>query len=495
MRSRNSPGWAVAALVATAACAHPALPAHPAPPALVSLQHDLDAVLAQPALTHGYWGVLVKSLKTDETLYAVNANKLMMPASNMKIVTLAAAAEKLGWDFRYETTVAAAGPIDGGVLQGDLIVTGSGDPSLVEEGGMADRVFADWASRLKERGIRAINGRVIGDDNGVEEPALGMGWMWDDAPTEDSTSVGALQYNENALRVTVSPGPSAGDSAGVSPSVGTSGLTIASAVTTGAAGTTTSISMDRLPGSATLTLRGSVALGAAPSTLAVSVDNPTQFYANALRAGLIANGIDVRGPAGDIDDIGDAPATRGTPIISYHSAPLSTLAVRLMKISQNLYAESFLKTVAAAPGVMPTSAAGWKAAAAIFERWGVPPGALIQRDGSGLTRYDFVTPDALVTILTHVYQDARLRGPFEASLPIAGRDGTLANRMKGTPAEGNARAKTGSMTAVRGTSGYVTSADGEPLVFSILANNYDSPASTITAAEDAIIVRLATFHR
>jgi D-alanyl-D-alanine carboxypeptidase/D-alanyl-D-alanine-endopeptidase (penicillin-binding protein 4) len=498
MRSRNSFGWAVAALVATAACAHPARPASPAlpvHPAVVALQHDVDQILAQPLLARGYWGVLVKSLKTDETLYAVNAGKLMMPASNMKIVTLAAAAEKLGWDFRYETTVAAAGPIDGGVLQGDLIVTGSGDPSLVAEGGMADRVFADWASRLKERGIRAINGRVIGDDNGVEEPALGMGWMWDDAATEDSTSVGALQYNENALRVTVSPGPAAGDSAGVSRSVGTSGLTIASAVTTGAAGTATSIGMDRLPGSTTLTLRGSVALGAAPSILAVSVDNPTQFYVNALRAGLIANGIDVRGPAVDIDEVGSAPATRSTPIVSYHSAPLSALAVRLMKISQNLYAESFLKTLAAAPGVVPTSAAGWKAAAAIVERWGVPAGALIQRDGSGLTRYDFVTPDALVAILTHVYQDARLRGPFEASLPIAGRDGTLANRMKGTPAEGNVRAKTGSMTAVRGTSGYVTSADGEPLVFSILANNYDSPASTITAAEDAIIVRLATFHR
>jgi D-alanyl-D-alanine carboxypeptidase/D-alanyl-D-alanine-endopeptidase (penicillin-binding protein 4) len=119
----------------------------------------------------------------------------------------------------------------------------------------------------------------------------------------------------------------------------------------------------------------------------------------------------------------------------------------------------------------------------------------VQRDGSGLTRYDFVTPGALVTILTHVYEDAKLRGPFEASLPIAGRDGTLANRMKGTAAEGNARAKTGSMTAVRGTSGYVTSAGGEPLVFAILVNNYESPGATITAAEDAIIVRLATLRR
>jgi D-alanyl-D-alanine carboxypeptidase/D-alanyl-D-alanine-endopeptidase (penicillin-binding protein 4) len=145
--------------------------------------------------------------------------------------------------------------------------------------------------------------------------------------------------------------------------------------------------------------------------------------------------------------------------------------------------------------VVPNAAAGAAAARTMLERWGVEPGALIQRDGSGLTRYDFVTPEALVTILTHVDKDPRLRDPFEASLPIAGRDGTLSNRMKGTAAEGNARAKTGSMTGVRGTSGYVTSADGEPLVFSIMANMYDSPASTITAAEDAIVVRLASFRR
>src|SRR6185295_3518932 len=178
--AQGRPGSAPTALVAAfaltvAACARPARPAlpgpsaHPAAPALVSLQHDLDAVLAQPALAHGYWGVLVKSLKTGETLYAVNAGKLMMPASNMKIVTLAAAAEKLGWDYRYETTVAAAGSIDGGTLNGDLIVTGSGDPSLVEADGMADRVFAGWATELKQRGIRAISGRVIGDDNAFEE--------------------------------------------------------------------------------------------------------------------------------------------------------------------------------------------------------------------------------------------------------------------------------------------------------------------------------------
>ena len=122
-------------------------------------------------------------------------------------------------------------------------------------------------------------------------------------------------------------------------------------------------------------------------------------------------------------------------------------------------------------------------------------GDLIQRDGSGLSRYDYVTPAALTAILSHVNRDSRLRGPFEAALPIAGRDGGLANRMKGTPAEGNALAKTGSMSNVRGLSGYVTSADGEPLVFAIIANNFEVPAATINATTDAIVVRLAQLRR
>jgi D-alanyl-D-alanine carboxypeptidase/D-alanyl-D-alanine-endopeptidase (penicillin-binding protein 4) len=169
------------------------------------------------------------------------------------------------------------------------------------------------------------------------------------------------------------------------------------------------------------------------------------------------------------------------------------LAVRLMKDSQNLYAETFLKTIA--PSTPRTAERGRSVVAGLLEGFGVARDSLIQRDGSGLSRYDYVTADALAAILTHVALDDRLSGPFAASLPIAGRDGSLANRMKGTAAEGNARAKTGSMSNVRGLSGYVTGASGEPLVFSILANNFDAPPSTITAAEDQIVVRLANFTR
>jgi D-alanyl-D-alanine carboxypeptidase/D-alanyl-D-alanine-endopeptidase (penicillin-binding protein 4) len=470
------------------------LSAPPAPPALSALIRDIDAILAQPALQHGYWGVLVKSLANDDTLYAMNARKLLLPASTMKIVTLAVAAEKLGWDYRYETTVRAAGPIDAGVLRGDLMVSGTGDPGLVDADGMGDRVFAEWAGRLKQRGIRTIAGRIIGDDNRFEEETLGSGWMWDDLPDDYSAGIGALQFNESAVRVTLAPGPAAGDSAAISVAPAGSGLTVVNGVTTGAPGSPASIRTRRLPGSPTLEIRGSIPLGASSSTLQASVDNPTLFFAGALRHALIANGIDVRGPAVDIDDVRDATPVSADPLVSYQSAPLSALAVRLMKASQNQYAETFLKTVSDGTGVRSTGA-GRLAAQAILEGWGVPASELILRDGSGLSRYDFVTPAALVAVLAHVDRDARLREPFVASLPIAGRDGTLSTRMLGTPAEGNVRAKTGSMTGVRAIAGYVATADGERLVFSIVANNFETPADVVNAATDAIVVALARFRR
>jgi D-alanyl-D-alanine carboxypeptidase/D-alanyl-D-alanine-endopeptidase (penicillin-binding protein 4) len=439
--------------------------------------------------------VLVRSLATGETLYTLNARKLMMPASNMKLVTLAAAAETLGWDYTYETTIRAAGPIDDGALHGDLLVVGSGDPSIGEANGFADRLLESWADRLKAAGIRTIDGRIVGDDRSFDDEALGFGWSWDDLADDYAAGVGALQFNENAARVTVTPGLGIGEPASFTIAPPTTGLIVNNLVRTSPAGAAASISSHRLPGSRRLELRGSIPLGAAPVVEPVSVDNPTVFFVTAVRSALIAHGIDVRGPAVDIDDVDDPPSRdSGVPMITYRSAPLSALAVRLMKASQNQYAETFLKTLGVSAGT-PTAAGGRARALPILEGWGVAAGALIQRDGSGLSRYDYVTPEALVTILTHVDRDDRLRGPFEAALPLAGRDGTLSGRMKGTPAEGNARAKTGSMANVRALSGYVATADGERVVFSIIANNFDAPPDAITRAADAIVVRLAEFSR
>jgi D-alanyl-D-alanine carboxypeptidase/D-alanyl-D-alanine-endopeptidase (penicillin-binding protein 4) len=493
MSFRNS--TIAVAIAATAAChastgsRRPAGPPSPQGTAVGQLQHSLESILNDPPLAHGTWGMLVQSLKSGETLFAWNPQKLLLPASNMKLVTLAAAASHLGWDYTYRTTLLANGSISGGVLAGDLIVVGSGDPSI----GASPDTLGAWAEQIKARGIRAITGRVIGDDNAFEDEGLGFGWSWDDLPDEYAAGVSALQYNESTVRLTIVPGPRAGDWAGVSLQPGDSGLTVDSSLTTSASGTPASIIAKRLPGSSRVEARGTVPLAGTPMTRLLSVDNPTQFFVSAFRAALIAHGVDVRGPAVDVDDIRDPPARSDTAAIVHRSAPLSTLALRLMKDSQNLYAETFLKTMSA--GRPATAAAGLAAAQATLQTWGVSPDSLIYRDGSGLSRYDYVTAQALVTVLTHVERQPTLKGPFEASLPIAGRDGSLASRMKGTPAEGKARAKTGSMSNVRSLSGLVTAADGEELVFSILANNFETPPATITGAADAIVVRLAQFRR
>jgi len=474
--------------------ASPASPAHPASAALAMLQRDIDAILGAQPLEHGYWGVLVRSLDSGDTLYALNARKLMMPASNMKIVTLAAAAERLGWDYTYATTALAAGAVAGGTLNGDVLVVGSGDPSLMASDDSAAPVFAAWANRLKALGIRTIEGRIVGVDHALDQQTLGFGWSWDDLPDDYAAGVGALQLNESAVHVVIAPGPAEGDAAAVS-AAPAGGLTIASVVTTGSSGSSPSISAHRLPGSTRLELRGTIPLGGAPVVEAVAVDNPTLFFVTAVKNALIANGVDVRGPAVDIDALDDPPSVAGAVTLGEHrSAPLSALAVRLMKISQNQYAETLLKTLGGTVGP-PTAAGGRSAVQAMLEGWGVSAGGLIQRDGSGLSRYDYLSPESIVTVLSHVDASPTLRAPFEAALPIAGRDGTLANRLKGTPAEGNVRAKTGSMSNVRALSGYLTASDGERLVFSILANNFDTTADVINAATDAILLRLVSFSR
>jgi D-alanyl-D-alanine carboxypeptidase/D-alanyl-D-alanine-endopeptidase (penicillin-binding protein 4) len=461
---------------------------------VAALQLDIESILAAPALAVSSWGVMVTSLAHNDTLYALNARKLLIPASNMKVVTLAAAADALGWDYRYETRLFGGGPIASGTLNGDLIVVGAGDPAIGDRDGSAARLFAQWADDLHARGIETIAGRVVGDDNAFEDEPWGAGWSWDDLGEAFAAPTGALQFNENAVQLAIAPAASVGAPARVTLAPDGSALEVQSLVSTGGAGSAPSVERRRLPGSARLELRGSVAIDAAPILLTVAIDNPTLFFASALRNALIARGIAVRGRAVDIDDLSDPPVRSTTPLVTYRSAPLSELAMRLMKNSQNLYAETLLKTVGAVRGT--GSVAGGRAAAgSVLSGWNMPSDGLVQADGSGLSRYNLVTPEMLVAILTHVDRDDRLRDPFEAALPIAGVDGTLATRLKGTAAEGTARAKTGAMTGVRSTSGFVESADGEPLVFSIIANNFDVPAAVVVQTEDAIILRLAAFRR
>jgi len=455
----------------------------PAAQSVLQFQQDIDSTLAQPVLERATWGIVVRSLATGETLYSLNPHRLLMPASNMKIVTLAAAADRLGWNFSFETRLVAVGPIERGVLSGDLVVVGTGDPNLDDWEGDATRLFASWAKTLKAGGISTINGRIVGDDSAIDDNWLGSGWQWDDLDQSFAAGIAALTFNENTVKVTVAPGPEESAAARVTLGSEYSGLTIRTSARTSAASVPSSLETRRLAGSRVLEVRGTVPLGTPPRSINVAVFNPTIYYVSALRAALVANGIEVRGEAVDVDDISMPAVDSGRLILSYYSPALPSLGKTMMKLSQNLFAESFMY------------ATGVETARGVFEGWGIPREELLIADGSGLSRYNLVTADAMAAILARVASDERLREPFLASLPIAGRDGSLDNRMQGTPAEGNARAKTGSFTNARALSGYVRSAQGEPLVFSIIANNYNAPARLIDQATDAIVVRLAQFKR
>jgi D-alanyl-D-alanine carboxypeptidase/D-alanyl-D-alanine-endopeptidase (penicillin-binding protein 4) len=229
----------------------------------------------------------------------------------------------------------------------------------------------------------------------------------------------------------------------------------------------------------------------------VSVENPTEFMAGAFRQALVSRGIDVAGGAIDVDAL-PAPldVRSGETLVSYTSPPLTEIGKVLLKVSQNLYADTLLKAIGRpADGGPATTREGRRVLRDVLEGWGISPDQYIQADGSGLSRYNYLTANVLVAVLTRMYTDERHRAAFTDGLPIAGVDGTISSRMKDTKAQGNARAKTGSIANARALSGYVTSSDGEPLVFSMIVNNFNVPQSQADAIIDRAVVRLADFRR
>jgi serine-type D-Ala-D-Ala carboxypeptidase/endopeptidase (penicillin-binding protein 4) len=490
------PGPPAAAVVPATPAPAPARPGAvaTAPAGIEALRADFGRIFENPAFGRMQWAVLVQSLATGETVYSENAPKLMMPASNMKILTLAAAAERLGWDYTYETTLVTAAPVVGGILKGDLIVVGSGDPTIGGRGGSATRVFEDWADRLRAAGLTGITGRIVADARAFDRETLGAGWSWDDLGDYYAAGVSALQFNESVADVAIKPGMSAGQPAVVEVRPIESGLIADSRVTTSAGGEP-AVEVSRLAGSNRLVVRGTVPVGARDVVRAATVDRPALYFARILREVLVARGIRVGGAAGEYEDVYPVPPTEPTRVLMAHqSAPLSEFARVLMKVSQNQYAETLLRTLGARSGT-GTADAGRTVVREVLDGWEIPRDAYIQVDGSGLSRYNYVCAETLVTILRKMYSDPRHKEPFLATLPIGGQDGSISRRFVGTAAAGNVRAKTGSIANVRALSGYVTSADGEPLVFAIIANNFTAPQSAIDAATDEAVVRLATFVR
>ncbi len=448
-----------------------------------------------PVNQRGVWAIDIRSLDTGERLYELNAGRLMMPASNMKILTLSAAADALGWDHRFSTTLETRGSVTDGVLRGDLIVRSNGDPSINSRDRRADAVLNEWTRALQAAGISSIDGRIVGDDQAFDDEGIGAGWAWDYLQYGYAAPVGALEFNENIATLTIAPGAVAGETASVNLSAG-AGLELLNRATTGAPGSGNTIDYRRSIDRPLLEVTGSIAAGAPADNRSVAVVNPTVFYAQSLKDGLVERGIAVTGAAVDVDDVAtEMPQGDVRVLATAASPPLREIATVLMKVSQNLYAETLLKALGASRNGLGTAEGGRIVVRDTLFAWGIPRDAHVVYDGSGLSRYNYVTASALTAMLEHMYTDPRHRDAFLATLPIAGRDGTLDSRLRRTRAEGNAVAKTGSIANVRSLSGFVKTRDGEMLVFSILANDFVIPAATINWIADLGVEILSNFTR
>ena len=443
-----------------------------------------------PGVQRAAWGVVVHSLDRDERIFELNPRTLLVPASAAKLVSLATAVDAVGWDFRFETTVRATAPLVDGTLQGDLLIVGSGDPSV---GGRGGQKLSVWVEGLKALGLRRIDGRIIGDDDAVEEPRPQLAWAWDDLGYATGVLFGALNLGENRMSVTITPGADADDLTMLSVDPRASARPVLNRTVTGAPGSPQLLWPEQRPGEPFLTIAGSIPSGAPPARLLVSVGNPTLWFATMLRHALLSAGIEVTGEAYDADDVWPRPALAGPVLYTHRSPTLAEIAQPLLKDSINLYGEAVLR-LNAGRDVVPTNDVALDGVRTRLAAWNVPSDAWQLVDGSGLSRRSVVAPDVLVAMLRRMY-DSSGASPWMTGLPTAGRDGTLAGRMQGTPAEDNVRAKTGTMSNIRALAGYVRTRDGEALAFAIMADNFEGPGSAATEAVDRIAVRLAAFSR
>jgi D-alanyl-D-alanine carboxypeptidase/D-alanyl-D-alanine-endopeptidase (penicillin-binding protein 4) len=494
----------LAALLAVYGCGGPKpVAVTPASPATLSaaerLQADLTAIFTTAQFERSFWSVLVRPVSGSASLYALNAAKLMMPGSAMKIVTAATAAETLGWDYRFETRIVSMVPIDSGVLSDDLYIVGGGDPSISERSDTPG-TLRTIARQVREAGITRIEGGIIGDDDLFDDRGIGDGWTLDNLPYGYSAPTSALEYNEGSADLLIRAGAQEGDAVTIQVRPDGADLQVENKLVTVAESGNGALTLQRLPGSSRVLVQGQIPAKAAPFVRTASVDNPTRFFASALRKALIAEGIQVAGDAIDIDELESKPdLTRARTLVSHKSPPLRELVSSMMKVSQNQYAETLLRHLGTmgAMGAIgasgATGAMGAKKAREVLQRWNIPDDSVVLADGSGLSRYNYVTSEALVRILQVMRGDARHASVFIASLPVAGRDGTLARRLAGTAAEGKVRAKTGTVDNVRAIAGYVETADGDTLVFSMIANNFTVASGVIDAAADQALIRLATF--
>ncbi|MEU6711873.1 D-alanyl-D-alanine carboxypeptidase/D-alanyl-D-alanine-endopeptidase [Nonomuraea sp. NPDC046802] len=481
---RTSASLVAGALVAALAWASgPSSPASALDPSagVADLTQDINQILSDSRLTVARAGVVVKSATTGEELYATDAGKLLVPASNTKLFTSAAAVETLGLDYRFSTAVLSTGRKAGAVLTGDLVLRGTGDPTMLAED------YDALAAKIAKAGIKVVTGRLVTDDTWFDSQRLGNDWSWSDETAYYAAPISALtaspdrDYDAGSVIVAVAAD---GGKVKVTTTPETDYLKIVNRATVG---TETDVLIERQHNSRTVVITGTVA---DPYQEWVAVDDPTAYASSLFRTSLAEHGVKVLGQTVS----GAAPAG-ARELAARQSMTLGELLVPFMKLSNNIHAEILTKAMGRKVAGQGTWSAGLKVSTDFAKANGVQ--VINMRDGSGLSRRDGFSPGSIVRLLTAV-RDKPWFDTWYKSLPIAGNadrfvGGTLRSRMRGTPAANNVHAKTGSLTGVTSLSGYVTSADGEPLIFSIMLNQYLSASPK--DIEDKIAVRLAQFSR
>jgi D-alanyl-D-alanine carboxypeptidase/D-alanyl-D-alanine-endopeptidase (penicillin-binding protein 4) len=507
-------------LLAISVCAQPTV-APKAPTTLVELQQRLTEQVTHPRFAAGTFAVKIVSLDSGKTWFEHDAYKLVSPASNSKLYTMALALDKLGGDYRIRTSLyAAAKPDTAGKLSGDLIVYGRGDPGFNARRFNGDifRALQPLVAALTNAGVREISGDLIADESYLVGARYGSGWVWDDLNYYYGAEISALTINDNTVRVSVKPG-AIGSPAQLSLSPANDYLTLSNRTQTVATNGPQALNFYRPLEQNVVYVSGSIPLRADEASSTVTVPNPARLFAVLFRAALVRNGIKVTGQtrtANWLDRQGQ-PLNLAELIELgvVESQTMRELNKEVQKPSQNLYTDLMLAHVGAvereralarrdatalAPssetvvGATTTEDLGIRELDKFLAKIGVKRGDVRFEEGSGLSRNNLLTADATITLLQHMSRHPEAAAYLDA-LPIAGVDGTLRNRMKGTRAQGNVRAKTGTLRWANGLSGYLTTAAGERLAFSLFLNRYANPSAEHSArAElDRVAVLLADF--
>jgi D-alanyl-D-alanine carboxypeptidase/D-alanyl-D-alanine-endopeptidase (penicillin-binding protein 4) len=468
------------------------------------LQTRLTTAIGPTSWRGATWGVMVRSLDTGDTLYALEADEPLVPASNLKLLTTAAALRILGPEYRFRTYLLTDGEIVDGVLEGDLVLYGTGDP------GISDRfyrrkedVFGLLIDQLAQLGIHTVRGNLVGDASFFAGPLRPEGWHPADLNDAFTGAVSALSFNENVLSFRVV----AGDP-GEPPDVYTvppnSGLEVINTARTVAANARPRIAILRDDPLAPIRIEGNLLAGARDVWREVTVPVPAHFAASAFMATLEGRGITVLGNVQVVDQANrsvlrrstlTAPALgrQGTRVLARHvSDPLSVYLAVVNKESNNLFAELVFRALGRAASGIGSPEASAAAVRTALGELGVDMSEVVQLDGSGLSAGSRVSASTFVDILESM-SGSPVWEEYWASLPEAGSRREL-GRMFGTPAAGNLRAKTGTIDGVSALSGMVRSRSGERLAFSIMVNGTRSNGRA-KAVENQIGALLASFGR